>query len=142
MTDVADDLEYSKNMINKYDKENKGGMNFVDFCMFCEDLWEVSDSIQEQKCSSGFNKAMEIWDGFFKWLDRDNDGNLLKEDMIYGISKMMFRDVDMDEINKVFMEYGGNEHKINYENFVLAIANGMLDNSLKDPNFTETLFSP
>lgn len=117
-------------------------MNFVDFCMFAEDLWEVSDSIQEQKCSSGFNKSMEIWDGFFKWLDRDNDGFLVMEDMIYGISKMMFRDIDIDEVKKVYLEYGGPEKKVNYENFVLAIANGMLDNSLKDPNYVETLFAP
>jgi Ca2+-binding EF-hand superfamily protein len=138
-TDVADDLEYAKTQVSKYDQDNKGGMNFVDFCMFAEDLWEISDSIQEQKCAAGFDKAMEVWDGFFKWLDRDNDGFLVMEDMIYGISKMMYRDVDMDEINKVFNEYGGPKKKISYDNFVLSIANGLLDKSLKDPNFTETL---
>lgn len=116
-------------------------MNFVDFCMFAEDLWEISDSIQEQKCASGFEKSMEVWDGFFKWLDRDNDGLLGMEDMIFGISKMMYRDVDMNDINKTFTEYGGANKKINYDNFVLAIANGFLDNSLKDPNFTETLIN-
>lgn len=139
LTDIADDVEYAKTQITKYDKDNKGGMNFVDFCIFAEELWEISDSIQEQKCSSGFDKAMEVWDGFFKWLDRDSDGFLKMEDMIYGISKMMYRDVDMDEIQKVFTEYGGGEKKLSYDNFVLAISNGMLDKSLKDPNFTETL---
>ena len=114
-------------------------MNFVDFCMFCEDLWDISDSIQEQKCSSGFEKANEIWSNFFKWLDRDNDGYLVMEDCIYGISKMMYRDADMDEIQKTFSEYGGADKKLNFDSFVLAIANGFLDKSLKDPNFTETL---
>ena len=108
---------------------------FVDFCMFAEDLWEVSDAIQEQKCQASFEKAMEIWDGFFKWLDRDSDGKLVMEDMIYGISKMMHRDACMEEIQKVLNEYGGQERKINYDSFVLAIVNGMLDKSLKDPNF-------
>jgi Ca2+-binding EF-hand superfamily protein len=138
-TDVADDTEYAKTQINRYDKEGKGGLNFVDFCMFAEDLWEVSDSIQEQKCQSSFEKAMEIWDGFFKWLDRDSDGKLVMEDMIYGISKMMHRDADMEEVQKVLNEYGGQERKINYDSFVLAIANGMLDKSLKDSNFTADL---
>lgn len=138
-TDIADDVEYAKIQINKYDHDNKGGMNFVDFCMFAEDLWEISDSIQEQKCGAGFDKAMEVWDGFFKWLDRDNDGYLVMEDMIYGISKMMYRDVDMEEVKKVFTEYGGTNKKVSYDNFVLAISNGMLDKSLKDPSFTETL---
>jgi Ca2+-binding EF-hand superfamily protein len=114
-------------------------MNFVDFCLFSEDLWDISDSIQEQKCSSGFEKANEIWSNFFKWLDRDNDGYLVMEDCIYGISKMMYRDADMDEIQKTFAEYGGADKKLNFDSFVLAIANGFLDKSLKDPNFTETL---
>ena len=135
-TEVADDTEYAKSQINRYDKEGKGGLNFVDFCMFAEDLWEVSDSIQESKCQSSFEKSMEIWDGFFKWLDRDSDGKLVMEDMIYGISKMMHRDACMEEIQKVLNEYGGQEKKINYDSFVLAIANGMLDKSLKDANFT------
>ena len=89
----------------------------------------------------GFNKAMEVWDGFFKWLDRDNDGYLVMEDMIYGVSKMMYKDCDVNEVEKVFSEYGGTEKKINYDSFVLAIANGILDKSLGDPNFTESLIN-
>jgi Ca2+-binding EF-hand superfamily protein len=139
LTDIADEVAYSKTIIGKYDKDNKGGMNFVDFCLYSEDLWDISDSIQEQKCSSGFEKANEIWSNFFKWLDRDNDGYLVMEDCIFGISKMMYRDADMDEIQKTFAEYGGADKKLNFDSFVLAIANGFLDKSLKDPNFTETL---
>lgn len=127
--DIADDEEYAKTVINKYDKENKSGLNFVEFCVFAEELWEISDKLQEAKCGMGFNKAMEVWDGFFKWLDRDNDGYLVMEDMIYGVSKMMYKDCDVNEVEKVFSEYGGTEKKINYDSFVLAIANGILDKS-------------
>ena len=116
-------------------------MNFVDFCLFMEDLWDISDAISEAKCGTGFDKAMEVWDGFFKWLDRDNDSFLVMEDMIYGISKMMYRDVDLEEVKLVFAEYGGAEKKISYDSFVLAIANGLLTKSLSDPNMTETLNS-
>ena len=34
----------------------------------------------------------------FKWLDRDGDKYITPEDMIYGISRILIRDVNLKEV--------------------------------------------
>lgn len=52
----------------------------------------------------------------------------------------MIRDVDFKEIQFVFQKYDEKKSgKINLNQFSLAVANGYLDNSLRDPLITEIL---
>ncbi len=104
-----------------------------------EDLWNSADLLQEQKCNVAFNKSQEIFVKLFHWLDRDQDNKITPEDMIYGVSRIMIRDVDMKEIQQVFAKYDPNKTgKINMESFLLAVANGSLDNTFKDDMMTNT----
>jgi Ca2+-binding EF-hand superfamily protein len=95
---VTDDTEYAKLIIETYDKGNKNAINFVEFCKFMEDLWISADKIQEQKCSIAYRKSLEVFEKLFEWLDRDGDGKIKAEDMIYGISRIMIRDADVKEV--------------------------------------------
>jgi Ca2+-binding EF-hand superfamily protein len=104
-----------------------------------EDLWNSADMLQEQKCNVAFNKSKDIFTKLFNWLDRDQDGFIIPEDMIYGISRIMIRDVDMKEVQQVYARYDPQKSgKVNLETFLLAIANGHLDNTFKDEMLTTT----
>ena len=84
-------------------------------------------------------KSTDVLDKLFNCLDRDLDGGISPEDLIYGVSRIMIRDVDIEEIGKVFAKYDPKKTgKINKESFNLAIINGLLDKSLKDPTFKDT----
>lgn len=135
----ADLLEYSRQQIELFDANKKVGLSFPEFCAFAESLWEIGDEIEEEKCLKNYNKALDIFKKLFRWLDRDNRGYISDKEMIYGISMMMYRDVDLNEIEEVLKKYGGVNRQLNYDNFVLAVVNGMLDKTFSDPNFTETL---
>ena len=70
-----------------------------------EDLWNIGDQIENAKCKTKLNKAMNVFGDLFKFLDRDSDKMITPEDMIYGISRIMVRDVDVAEVyffNKFF----------------------------------------
>lgn len=104
-----------------------------------EDLWNSADMLQEQKCNVGFNRSKEIFARLFNWLDRDHDGFIIPEDMIYGISRIMIRDVDIKEVQATFEKYDAQKKgKIDLNSFLLAIANGVLDNTFKDEFLTST----
>jgi hypothetical protein len=105
-----------------------------------EDLWRSEDIIQEQKCTLGFNKARDVFSRLFDWLDRDKDAFITAEDMIWGISRIMIRDVVGSEITNVFNNYGTGDfrRKLTKDGFLLAIANGMLDGTFKDTQYKET----
>jgi Ca2+-binding EF-hand superfamily protein len=105
-----------------------------------EGLWKAADSQQEKKCNIAFNKSKDVFEKLFDWLDRDGDGAIGPEDMMYGISRMMIRDADLGEIANVFAKYDTEPKtgKINKEKFLLAVINGLLDKSFSDPNFKET----
>jgi hypothetical protein len=108
-----------------------------------EDLWSSSDTIQEKNCQIAFNKATDVFSKLFDWLDRDGDQRITKEDMLYGISRIMIKDVDPFEVDKIIATYGQLDQvlkvaKVAKEHFLLAVANGMLDKSLKDLEFKET----
>jgi Ca2+-binding EF-hand superfamily protein len=126
-------------MVQKFDEGKKGAINFVEFCKLAEDLWNSADTLQEKRCQVGFDRTKEVIDKLFEWLDRDSDGGITAEDMIYGISRMMLRDADIDEIARTFDKYDPTKTgKINKENFKLAIINGLLDKSFMDPTFKDT----
>jgi Ca2+-binding EF-hand superfamily protein len=104
-----------------------------------EDLWNSVDLVQEQKCYVAFNKSKDIFIRLFHWLDRDQDKMITPEDMIYGMSRIMIRDVSLKEVAKVFSVFDTKKTgKISQDNFLLAIANGLLDDSLKDELLTST----
>lgn len=67
-----------------------------------EDLWNVGDQIGAKNCKTKINKAMNVFGDLFKFLDRDEDKKLTPEDMIYGISRIMVRDVDVGEVYILF----------------------------------------
>ena len=98
MPDLSDDVEYSKNVIQQYDQNAKNKINFIEFCKFMEDMWTFSDLLNQEKCKNGLNKAKNIFFYLFKWLDRNQDNFITPEDMIYGISRILVRDVDMKEV--------------------------------------------
>jgi len=105
-----------------------------------EALWNSADLITEKKCNLAFRRAKDVFQRLFKWLDRDNDNMVDKEDIMFGVSRIMVRDADVDEINKVFAKYDTEKTgKLDYERLILAISNGMLDKTLRDPLISETL---
>ena len=139
-TEPTDDFDYSKILIKKYDKGGKDSLNFVEFCKMMEDLWGAADVIAEQKCNSAIAKANEIFERLFRWLDRDQDGLISAHDMIYGISRIMIRDANIDEVNNIFVKYDVKKTgKINRKIWLNAMSNGMLKKSLKNDLNTETL---
>lgn len=104
-----------------------------------EDLWNSADRLQEQNCNAAFTRAKDVFVKLFHWLDRDKDNLITPEDMIYGISRIMIRDVDMKEVQGVFAKYDTKKAgKINLDSFLLAAANGLLDNTFKDQFMTAT----
>jgi Ca2+-binding EF-hand superfamily protein len=137
---VSDPIEFAKLQITRYDKQNKGAINFVEFTRLMEDLWNSSDSVQEQKCNVGFMKAKDVFGKLFDWLDRDKNGLIAPEDMLYGISRIMIRDADLNEIKNVYAAYGSGENrlKLTKDNFLLAVVNGLLDKTFKDAAFKDT----
>ena len=137
--EISDDLDYAKSIIAQYDTNNKNSLNFLEFCRFMEDLWNSSDMLQEQKCNVAFTRSKEIFIRLFHWLDRDQDKNITPEDMIYGISRIMIRDVDMKEVQDVYTNYDTKKTgKLDLDSFLLAIANGALDKTFKDEFLTTT----
>ncbi len=126
-------------IIDQYDTNNKKSINFVEFCKFKEDLWNSSDMLKEQSCNLGFVKSQEVFRKLFEWLDRDKDSFITPEDMIYGISRIMIRDVDVKEIQGVFEEYDKEKTgKLDLQNFLLGITNGKLDLTFGNPLMTNT----
>ena len=105
-----------------------------------EDLWGAADVIAEQKCNLAIGKANDIFERLFRWLDRDQDGLISAHDMIYGISRIMIRDANIDEVNNIFVKFDLKKTgKINRKAWLLAMSNGMLKKSLKNDFNTETL---
>jgi Ca2+-binding EF-hand superfamily protein len=106
-----------------------------------EDLWNASDLIAEMKCNRAIFKAKDIFEKLFRWLDRDQDGLVTRHDLIYGISRIMIRDADLDEVQTVFKKFDKkNTGKINRESFLVAMASGTLKKSLTNIMNTDTLF--
>jgi Ca2+-binding EF-hand superfamily protein len=69
-----------------------------------EDLWNVKDVLSQKKCVFGLQKATKIMLDLFKWLDRDGDKYITPEDMIYGISRILVRDVNVKEVKLIIFE--------------------------------------
>jgi len=139
-SEVTDDFEYAQVLIKKYDKGGKNALNFVEFCKLMEELWGAADNAAQGKCNQALAKAQDIFERLFRWLDRDQDGLISPHDMIYGISRIMIRDADIDEINKIFAQYDPKKTgKINRKSYLLAMSNGMLKKSLKNEQNTGTL---
>jgi Ca2+-binding EF-hand superfamily protein len=137
--EITDNLDFAKSIIAQYDTNSKNSLNFVEFCKFMEDLWNSADRLQEQNCNAAFTRAKDVFVKLFHWLDRDKDNLITPEDMIYGISRIMIRDVDMKEVQGVFAKYDTKKSgKINLDSFLLATANGLLDNTFKDQFMTAT----
>lgn len=144
---MADDVDYARIVIEKYDKNSKNKINFLEFCKYMEDMWETKDNINQQKCNSALNKSKNILYHLFKWLDRDHDGSVTPEDLIYGLSRILVRDVDMKEviiiffenqIQKTFTKYDTSKTgKLSFDIFMLAISNGYLDKTIKDILMTD-----
>ena len=98
-----------------------------------EELWNDANKLENEECQQDVQKAKDTFDNLFEWLDRDRDGLVSKEDMIYGISRVMLRDVDVLEIEAIIKKYDEtNKGKITKESFIKSAMNGMLENSLKN----------
>ena len=93
-----DAVEYSEKVIQTFDKKGEKKINFLEFCRFMEDLWTLGDTIQAKNCKTKINKSLNVFGDLFKFLDRDEDKKLTPEDMIYGVSRIMVRDVDVGEV--------------------------------------------
>lgn len=127
-----DNIAYSKKIVKQF-SNGKNLMNFIQFCQFMEELWNDAHKLENEECQQDVQKAKDTFDNLFEWLDRDKDGLISKEDMIYGISRVMLRDVDVLEINAIFNKYDEtNKGRINKESFIKSAINGMLENSLKN----------
>ncbi len=92
-------MQHAKRVIEKYDLNKKNSINFMEFTKFMEDLWNVRDVLSQKKCVFALQKSTKIMLDLFKWLDRDGDKYISPEDMIYGISRILVRDVNLNEVN-------------------------------------------
>lgn len=136
---VMDAVEYAEKAVATFDKNGENKLNFLEFAHFMEDLWNVGDQINTKNCKTKLNKAMNVYADLFKFLDRDGDKHITPEDMIYGVSRIMVRDVDVSEVKNVFAVYDKKKTgKIDFKNFMLAVANGLLKNTFEDVNMTDT----
>ena len=127
-----DNLAYSKKIIHQF-SNGKKLLSFVEFCQFLEELWNDANKLENEECQQDVQKAKDTFDNLFEWLDRDRDGLVSKEDMIYGISRVMLRDVDVLEIEAIIKKYDEtNKGKITKESFIKSAMNGMLENSLNN----------
>lgn len=97
-----DAVEYSSKVIETFNKGGEKKINFIEFCKFMEDLWNLGDKIGEKNCKTKINKSLNVFGDLFKFLDRDEDKKITPEDMIYGISRIMVRDVDVAEVLNIF----------------------------------------
>ena len=69
----------------------------------------------------------------FHWLERDNDGLINQKDILYGLSRVLLKDVNRNEIDTVFETYDINKNgKINLNDFILSIENGLFDKTFKE----------
>ena len=138
-SEYSDNVKYAEMLIKKYDNERKNAINFIEFIDLMENLWNSSDILQEKKCSIAVKKSKNVFKALFNWLDRDKDSYITPEDVLYGLSRVLLKDVNKDEIINMFDYYDFRKFgKINQEQFLLAIANGYLDDTLFDDGFTKT----
>ena len=128
----VDNIEYGKELITKFDKDNKEGLSFEEFCRMMSSLYDTRDRLEEQKCLNSYDKAIDTMNNFYKWLDQKGTGTIGESELLYGISKMMSRDADEAEISSLLKKNGGT---ITKDALVLAIANGELDKTFIDPNY-------
>lgn len=125
-----DNVAYAKKVINKYSEKQK--MDFVQFCKFMEELWNDENRLENEECQLNFGKAKDTFVNVFDWLDRDKDGMISKEDMLYGISRIMLKDAEQKEIDLIFEKYDREQKgKISKRDFILSAINGMLELSLQ-----------
>ena len=129
----TDNIKYSQHIIAKYDSESKGSINFVEFVKFMEDMWDNSERIREREYNEAILQAKNVFSDLFRWLDRDNDEAINKEDILYGLSRVLLKDVNRNEIDTVFEMYDVNANgKINMNDFILSIENGLFDKTFKE----------
>ena len=147
MNGVKDNKEYAKKELEMYDKDKKGSLSFPEFTDFMIDLWKVSEQNNEETCKKAMEKTNDVFKKLFDWLDKNKAGKITGTDMLFGLSKIMYKDAKKNEIEKVMTRYGTEtnpedsknnpnpdkilQREITYDQFLLAIANGLLDNTLK-----------
>lgn len=125
--------KYCQHIITKYDSESKGSINFVEFVKFMEDMWDNAELIQEREYNEVIIQAKNVFSDLFRWLDRDNDDLISQEDILYGLSRVLLKDVNRNEVDTVFEMYDVNKNgKINLNDFILSIENGLFDKTFKD----------
>lgn len=128
-----DPVDYARQMIAQYDKTNKGCLNFVDFCTLMEDLWSITENLQQKRCTDNYDKSVDTFQRLFDWLDRNNDKFLDEQEMVFGLSRVLYRDASTVEIHNVFNKYAKKDSgKLDYQSFILAIANGDLDDTFSN----------
>lgn len=129
-----DNIEYSKDLISKFDRDSKNGVTFEEFCNMIGSMYDVRDNLEEQKCLNSYEKAVDVLNNFYRWLDQTGTGNVGESELLFGISKMMGRDADESEISNVLKKNGG---KLSNDGLILAIANGDFDKTFINPNYSK-----
>lgn len=134
-TSSKDIKQYTGELVKKYDKDDKGGLNFPEFCAFVFDLFITQNTVNQEKCNEEVKRASHVIDNVFNFLDRQKKGYITPEDALYGLSRLMGKDVNLKELDNAFNKYGGQDKKIKPDDFQLAIANGLLNKSLTTDDF-------
>ena len=99
-----------------------------------EDLWTSYDSEYEEKIRIAYSTSKDIFIKLFHWLDRDTDDFITQQDLLFGLSRIMLKDANIEEIRNVFRIYDPKKTgKLNLNQFLLAVMNGYLKKTLTDP---------
>jgi Ca2+-binding EF-hand superfamily protein len=70
----------------------------LEFVDFMEDMWMFVEDESLYKCDSALEEATAVFSNLFSWLDKDGDKFVSKQDLMFGLSKIMGKDANEEKI--------------------------------------------
>lgn len=112
-------------------KEIKDNMTFKEFCEYMEGLWDMTLK-DPKRIEEGekYEKSFYFLKKAFDFIDMHKQNKITKDQLLKGLSAFLGTDIKENDVKYIFSYY--NNDYITEEQLKLAIANGMLDNSLEN----------
>lgn len=132
---------YVKEQFKKWDQNQDGTLDFVEFCHYMENIWTYSQYATEKICVSALRRSIAVFEKLFDYLDSDHDDKIDRSNLKYGLSYVMNKDLNADDLEKTFALYDKDNDKfLSKSEFILASMNGILVRSVEDPSITASFF--